>query len=310
MAETRLKGKIIKSTSGLYTVRTYMDGAYREINCRARGVLRHNKILPYVGDVVRLALDSDGKTTVIADVDERRNVLIRPPIANVDYIFVTMSSGSPSPLLDVTDKLISILEYEHIEPVVVIGKCELDPETSHKCAEIYRNAGFNTFELSCATGEGVEALYRYIDGIIDNSTIAFAGASGVGKSTLINKLFDGLGLETSSVSKKTERGRHTTKSVTLFPVFGGRGYIADTPGFSMLDFEKFDFFDLNDLVYTFREFSPFVGCCKYTKCSHTKEDGCAIIDGCRGGIIAESRHESYVMLYNILKGKHKWDKKT
>lgn len=309
MADTELKGKITKNTGGLYTVRTEKNGELCEIACRARGVLRHNKILPAVGDFVVIMSDGDEKGMVISDVLKRKNLLIRPPISNVDYIFVTMASQSPSPLLDVTDKLISILEFEHIEPVVVIGKCELNPEISRRCAAIYRNSGFNVFEISCETGDGIDSLYKYIDGIIDNSTIAFAGASGVGKSTLINTLFGGLGLETSNVSKKTERGRHTTKSVTLFPVFDGRGYIADTPGFSMLDFEKFDFFDLDDLVYTFREFVPLIGCCKYTKCSHTKEDGCAIVDGCRQGRIEKSRHESYVELYNILKCKNRWDKK-
>ena len=136
---------------------------------------------------------------------------------------------------------------------------------------------------------------------------AFSYTNLKSKSTLLNKLFPELDLATNTLSKKTQRGRHTTREVTLFSV--GDGYIADTPGFSMLDFERFDFFDLEDLKDTFREFGDYIGECKYTKCSHTKEEGCAILAAMKDGKIAKSRHENYCMLYDVLKNKHKWDKK-
>ncbi len=309
MTNTVFEGKIIKNTGGLYTVREKCGMGSKEINCRARGVFRHNNVTPLVGDNVDVALSDGQSGAVICGIKERKNSLIRPPISNVDCIFVTVAASAPSPMLDMIDKLVSILEFKSIEPVIVIGKTELDRDMSGFIADIYRKVGFSVFRVSCVTGEGIADLHSYIESVIDNKTVAFAGASGVGKSTLINRLFDGLTLETGEVSRKTNRGRHTTRSVTLLPVLDGRGYIADTPGFSMLDFEKFDFFETDDLALTFREFTPFLGKCRYTKCTHTKEEGCAVLEAVGKGDIPKSRHESYVMLYEVLKNKHKWDKK-
>ena len=309
MTNTVFEGKIIKNTGGLYTVREKCGMGSKEINCRARGVFRHNNVTPLVGDNVDVALSDGQSGAVICGIKERKNSLIRPPISNVDCIFVTVAASAPSPMLDMIDKLVSILEFKSIEPVIVIGKTELDRDMSGFIADIYRKVGFSVFRVSCVTGEGIADLHSYNESFIDNNTVAFAGASGVGKSTLINRLFDGLTLETGEVSRKTNRGRHTTRSVTLLPVLDGRGYIADTPGFSMLDFEKFDFFETDDLALTFREFTPFLGKCRYTKCTHTKEEGCAVLEAVGKGDIPKSRHESYVMLYEVLKNKHKWDKK-
>ena len=137
---------------------------------------------------------------------------------------------------------------------------------------------------------------------------AFSGASGVGKSTLMNSLFPNLALSTSEVSKKTERGRHTTRQTELFVIRDGEMpvFLADTPGFTMLDFEQFDFFKLEDLPSTMRDFEPYIGECKYKKCTHTKEDGCAILKAVKDGEISESRHKSYLALYETLKAKKKW----
>jgi ribosome biogenesis GTPase len=140
-------------------------------------------------------------------------------------------------------------------------------------------------------------------------TAAFAGASGIGKSTLLNRLFPHLELSTSDISRKIERGRHTTREAVLFEISDAAdcGYIADTPGFSMLDFKRFDFFEKDDLVHTMREFESYIGECRYTKCSHTKEQGCAVIEAVKKGVIPKSRHESYVELYDILKTRKKWE---
>lgn len=298
----KIVGRIIKSVGGLYTVKT-CDG---EIQCRARGVFRHSGISPLVGDVVTLSLD-DKQNTVIGEIEERKNSLIRPPLANLDYVFVTFATQSPAPMLDMTDKLISILEYNKVEPVIIIGKSELDPEYAEELKSIYTTAGFNTFVLSCHDNFGVDEVRGFIFDNLKGKIAAFAGASGVGKSTLLNSLFPSLELATNTVSRKTERGRHTTREVSLYEIDGV--YIADTPGFSMLDFDRFDFFELDDLKYTFREFADYIGECRYTKCTHTKEEGCAILRAVSEGKIPRSRHENYRMLYDILKTKHKWDKK-
>ncbi len=305
MPENKSIGKITKGVGGLYTVMT--DG--EELSCRARGIFRHSRITPQVGDMVELGIDEKDGSAVIEGIMERKNSLIRPSVANMDYVFVTMASKSPEPMLDMTDKLISILEFNNIEPVIIVGKCELDPTRAEEIRQIYSSAGFNVFVLSCAENIGIDRVSAFIEENLCGKTAAFAGASGVGKSTLMNKLFPSLSLDTSQVSHKIERGRHTTRTVTLYPVIEGGGYIADTPGFSMLDFERFDFFDREDLVETFREYVPHIGECRYTKCTHTKEEGCAILEAIMRGEIPKSRHNSYLVLYDVLKNKHKWDKK-
>ena len=299
------KGRVISSVGGLYTVRVTEDDAVTEYACQARGIFRHSNIKIVVGDIA--TLDFSEGDPVIEAIEERRNSLIRPALANLDVVFVTMASRSPAPMLDMTDKMTAILEHNDIEPVIVVGKCELNDAEADRIAEIYKKVGYTTFKISSVTGEGIDAVKEYIDTELEGKIAAFAGASGVGKSTLLNSLFPSLELGTGGVSRKTERGRHTTRAVTLYPI-GKDAYLADTPGFSMLDFDRFDFFSLDDLPLAFREINERIGQCKYTKCTHRKEEGCAIVDAVKGGKIPKSRHESYVMLYDVLKNKHKWDK--
>ena len=299
------KGRIISSVGGLYTVRVFEDGTYSEYSCQARGIFRHSNIKLVVGDVA--TIDFSEGDPVIEAIEDRRNSLIRPPLANLDTIFVTMAAKSPAPMLDMTDKLTAILEHNDIEPVIVVGKCELNDGEADRIAEIYKKVGYTTFKISSVTGEGIEEIKEYINTSLTGKIAAFAGASGVGKSTLLNSLFPSLELGTGGVSRKTERGKHTTRAVTLYPI-GEDAYLADTPGFSMLDFDRFDFFSLDDLPLAFREINERIGECKYTKCTHRKEEGCAIVEAVKSGEIPKSRHESYVMLYEILKNKHKWDK--
>lgn len=305
--EQTVKGRIMQSVGGLYTVRIKDGDSFRELACRARGIFRHSNISPLVGDIVIVDLGDGEENAIIDEICERTNSLIRPPLANLDCIFVTMASRSPAPMPDMTDKLTAILEYNNIEPIIVIGKCELDRENAEKLKEIYSKAGYKVFVLSCATGEGIDEIQGFINTSLDGKIAAFAGASGVGKSTLMNKLFPTLELGTGDVSRKTARGKHTTRAVTLYPI-ADNTFLADTPGFSMLDFERFDFFDLEELPTCFPEINERIGECKYTKCTHRKEEGCAIVEAVKRGDMAKSRHESYVMLYDILKNKHKWDK--
>ena len=302
-----IKGRIVSLLGGLYTVRVKEENEYREISCRARGIFRHSNQSPLVGDIVALDLSEGEENAVIDEICDRKNSLIRPPLANLDVVFVTMAAKSPAPMPDMTDKLTAILEHNDIQPVIVIGKCELDRENAQSLKKTYEKAGYPVFVLSCATGEGIDEIKSYVDSQLEGRIAAFAGASGVGKSTLMNKLFPSLVLDTGDVSRKTARGKHTTRAVNLFQI-AENAYLADTPGFSMLDFERFDFFDLESLPLCFPEINERIGQCKYTKCTHRKEEGCAIVDAVKSGEIAKSRHESYVLLYDILKNKHKWDK--
>ena len=297
----------MQNVGGLYTVHTFEDGEGRDIACRARGAFRHKNTMPLVGDVVSVDLSMGEKNAVIDEIDPRRNSLIRPPVANIDCIFVSMAAAQPAPMPDMTDKLTAILEHNDIEPIILIEKCELDRERAEQLREVYEKAGYRVFVLSCVTGEGVDALRAFVDEYLVGKIAATAGASGVGKSTLMNALFPSLKLDMGEVSRKTERGKHTTRAVTLYPI-GNGALFADTPGFSMLDFERFDFFSAEELPLAFPEVNERIGQCKYTKCTHVKEDGCAIVEAVKKGEISKSRHDSYVALYEILKNKHKWDK--
>ena len=307
--EETIKGKIIKGVGGLYTLRL-ADGSL--LSCRARGAFRHEGLTPLPGDDVLLATEGETEQSyVIHELFPRKNALIRPPMANLDLLFITMAAAAPAPILTTIDKLTAIAEHNHIEPVIVITKRELAPHTAEELRELYAACGFTAFTVSAKENEGIEPLADYLATQCGGKISAFAGASGVGKSTLMNRLFPTLQLSTSEISRKIERGRHTTRQVELFPLSeeADCGYVADTPGFSMLDFERFDFFDAEDLPLAMRELLPYIGSCRYTKCSHTKEEGCAIREAVASGVIPRSRHESFCELYGILKNKKKWDKR-
>ena len=327
-------GRVIKGVGGLFTVRlltasSRLHNGEREsmpldgltVFARGRGVL-HKKGALLVGDVVEVSYDDssfarengivvpspDGTGISIDRVCERSCALIRPPMANLDVLFVTLAAAAPDPILETVDKLISIAEFNHIEPVIVVTKSELAPAYAEKLETLYRKAGFAAFRTGIGMNDGKCALKDYIDTQLHGKVAAFSGASGVGKSTMLNELFPALQLETGEISRRIERGKNTTRHVELYPLSDDAdcGFLADTPGFTMLDFERFDFFGKDDLPLTFREFVPYIGECRYTKCSHTKEDGCSILAAVREGRIARSRHQSFASLYDVLKKKTKW----
>lgn len=329
--EYRTHGKILKGVGGLYTIKLVDEKSHSEIfdtpsplasqlvTCSASGSFRHNHIKPLVGDNVELIYtdhslaenDAKNKDIRISDILKRKNELIRPPMANLDVMFISMAAASPAPVLPTIDKLICIAEHNDIEPIIIIGKCDLAPEYARELQKIYQKAGYEAFVLSAKTGEGTDAIRDYVNTKLDGKTSAFAGASGIGKSTLLNALFPELSLTTNTISVKIQRGRHTTRHVELYPISDkeNAGYIADTPGFSLLDFERFNFFDKEDLAYNMREFRDYIGECRYTKCSHTKEEGCAILEAVKNGEISKSRHDSFLEIYASLKNKNKWDNK-
>lgn len=309
-------GIIIKGLGGLYSV---LD---REadvcVPCRARGVFRHNNISPQVGDYVEIEYDdskdepTDG---VINDILDRKNLLIRPPVANLNTLFIVLSAAKPTTITETADKLIAVAEQYRAEPIIIISKSELDISEAERLKEIYTLAGFRVFLTDSMSAKGTDAVKDYIISEAGGGISAFAGASGAGKSTLINALFPSLSLATGNISHKTGRGRHTTRAVELYPLKdlgypSCNGFLADTPGFSALDFLRFDFFELDDLCSNFREFAPYLGECKYKKCTHLCEDGCSIVEAVNDGKISQSRHDSYRAIYAELKKRKPWEKKN
>ena len=303
------RGKVTKGLGGLYEVRIEDSEGVERLACRAKGVLKRDEDKVIIGDNVKVEIDDttpDG--IIISEIEDRKNSLIRPPLSNLDYLFIVFASAKPSPVIEMVDKLISIAEHNGIEPVIVITKSDVS-SLGESYEQIYLKAGFKTFVTSSSTGEGIEELKGYIrDNLKAGRTAAFAGASGVGKSTLMNALFPELSLATGVISKKIERGKHTTRHVEIFDIENpeGNGFLADTPGFSLIDFARFDFFELDELLPTFRDLLPYLGKCKYADCAHFGEsaDECAVALAVKNGDVSESRLESYRSIYRVLKEKN------
>jgi len=290
------QGMIVKSIGGFYDV----EAAEAVYTCRAKGVLRTQNISPLVGDRVMFSIYENG----LCSVDEilpRRNELVRPPVANLDQLVLVLSTSDPGPNLTLVDTLIAIAEYKDVSPIVVITKIDLEDGAWIK--QIYDTAGIPCFILSNLQSPKPDDLI----GLFAQKITAFTGNTGVGKSSLLNLLSEDLHLPVGDISKKLGRGRHTTRHTELFKLFGG--YIADTPGFSMLDLAQYEYIPKEQLAYCFREFEPFLGDCKFSDCSHIKEHGCSVTAAVGQGTISQSRYESYCYLYNEVKDQKEWQKK-
>ena len=299
-------GKVVKGLGGLYDIRC--AGGER-IVCRAKGGLRRDEDKLLVGDDVSVAIDdSVSDSVVISEISERKNSLIRPPLSNLDYLFIVFAAKKPTPVIETVDKLTAIAYHNGIIPVIVITKSDLDSDISSEYLALYKSAGFDAFVTSSETAEGVAELSEFVKTRVRcGKTAAFAGASGVGKSTLMNALFPSLALETQAISRKIERGRHTTRHVEIFDIedSSDTGFLADTPGFSLIDFERFDFFSLDGLIPAFPDISRYVGKCRYSDCAHVGEgvDECAVARAVSLGELSESRLSSYRSIYKVLKNK-------
>ncbi len=290
-----VQGRIIRALGGFY----YIDTPEGLVECRARGVFRKEGVTPYVGDLARAELTGEGKGYLI-ELLPRKNFLIRPPVANIDLLVLVVSTVSPAPNRFVLDKMLAVAEHKGIEPMLAVTKSDLrrDPELLAD----YRKAGYRCLELSSATGEGVAELREQLTG---GRLVVFSGNTGAGKSSLLNALEPGLSLATGEVSEKLGRGRHTTRHVELYPV--GGGFLADTPGFSSVELEKFAVIRKEELAGCFREFQPYVDQCRFGDCSHTGEKGCAVVEAVQRGEIARSRFESYCTLYEDAKKLNDWE---
>ena len=283
---------ITKGIGGFYYVRT----AQGIVECKARGIFRKRGITPVAGDLVELSPDG----TMIDEILPRKNVFVRPPVANLDVLFIVASTTQPVPSTLVLDQLAAAAIYKDVQPVLVVTKADL--AAADKLAQAYATSGIPLVQLHYETGEGLDTIRGYIQGHL----CAFCGNSGVGKSTLLNALAPELKRETGQISQKLGRGRHTTREVEIFEVCGGR--LADTPGFASLEAQKLCRIPKEDLQHTFPEFEPYFGQCRFTGCSHRSETGCAVREALAQGKISQSRYASYLSMYADAEARKEWEK--
>lgn len=294
MNMSTLNGILMKSIGGFYYVRC--DG--KEYECKARGSFRKSGNSPVVGDKVVISVPEEGFAS-IEEIKPRINKLKRPALANIDTLVIVCSTVDPEPNFTVIDKMTAAAVNNNMIPAIVVSKNDL--KSGERIAEIYRNSEFPVFLCSPDDTEDVNRLKAFLKGKVS----AFTGNSGVGKSTLINRIFPELELQTGQISRKLGRGKHTTRVVELFEIDGC--FVADTPGFSTVDLQRYEMIDKTQLQYCFPEFEKYLGECQFTSCSHTCEKGCRILQAVKDGEIEPSRHKSYVAMFNEVKDIKEWE---
>lgn len=290
----KLSGTIIKGIGGFY----YVEVAENVYECKARGVFRKEGITPTVGDRCVISVPETGYA-LVEEIEQRRNILVRPALANLDKLFIVVSSCRPKPNELVIDRLTVAACDKEIEPIIVFTK--LDLGEADELEKVYRTAGIKTVSVDYRTGSGIEEVRKELK----DKVSGFAGNSGVGKSTLINAVEPSLNLGTGDISEKLGRGRHTTRSAELFALsFGGK--IADTPGFASFDADFGEPIPKENLQFCFPEFEEHIGKCRFTSCAHLCEQGCSVVEAVRDGRISQSRHDSYCTLYREAKERKEW----
>jgi len=287
-------GRIVKALSGFYYVQT-PEG--QRIECRARGVFRKDSVTPLVGDEVKVSVER-GKGMVEA-ILPRRNSFIRPAVSNLDALVILASEANPVTDPFLIDRVAAIAGDRNVPVLLCINKVDLN--AADTLIGVYRRAGFAVFPTSAETGEGVDALYEAIRG----KTVAFTGNSGVGKSSILNRMDPDFSVKTGEVSEKLGRGRHTTRHVELYCMPDGTCVI-DTPGFSAFDTDQMEPILKENLQYAFPDFAPYLGACRYHDCAHIREPDCAVLAALRDGRLEPTRHASYVRLYESAKERKLW----
>ena len=288
-------GRIIKSLSGFYDVRTES----KIITCRARGNMRRTGMSPLVGDIVDISVEK-GKG-MVERIHPRKNSFVRPAVANLELLVIFAANVNPVTEPFLIDRVAAIAGDQEVPVCICVNKCDMDP--AEELSAIYRQAGYTVIQTSAETGLGIEELRKELSG----KFCAFTGNSGVGKSSILNSLDPELKLPVGEVSEKLGRGRHTTRHVELFAI--GDALIADTPGFSSFDTDQMEVILKENLQYAFPEFGKYIGTCQFRDCSHRKEPGCAVTTALANGEIGKSRYESYLKLYEKAMQINEWELK-
>ena len=290
-------GVIVKALSGFY----YVNTGSELVECKARGKFRLDGTSPLVGDRVSLSIDSNGKGR-IEKLKERKNWFIRPAVANIDALVFVAANTNPVTDPFLVDRVSVIAAEAGCELVICVNKTDIDP--GDELFEIFSKAGFKVVRTSAETGEGMEELLEALSGRI----CAFTGNSGVGKSSILNKLIPGVHIETGEVSEKLGRGKHTTRHVQLYEL-GKNTFVADTPGFASFEIEMMTVISKEQLQYDFIDFAPYIGRCRFNDCAHLKEPGCAVTQALEQGYIMPSRYKSYQRLYELSAQHKPWESK-
>lgn len=292
--EETFQGRILRSLSGFYDVATE-NGI---VTCKARGILRKQRVTPLTGDLAQITV-SGGKGMVEA-ILPRKNSFVRPAVANVDALVIFAANVNPVTEPFLIDRVAAIALSQGVEMILCINKEDLDP--AETLTGIYTRAGFPVIRTSAVTGEGIPELRSRIRGRIT----AFTGNSGVGKSSILNRLSPGLGLPTGEVSEKLGRGRHTTRHVELYDL-GEDTFAADTPGFSSFDTDQMEWILTDNLPRAFPDFDGCLGHCQFRDCTHRKEPGCAVRAAVDAGKIERTRYESYLRLFEQASSHKAWE---
>lgn len=285
-----MRGIIMKAIAGFY----YVNIGNEVIECRARGIFKKRKVSPLVGDKVEISIDeADPTKGRVEEVFDRTIELIRPPVANVTQAIVVFAVAQPDPNINLLDKLLAICEHRGLKVVLCFNKVDLDQATYIKELEaIYIKAGYQVIPTSATNHIEIDALKA----VLKDEISVFAGPSGVGKSSLLNELQEGMNLEIGELSKKISRGKHTTRHSELLALETG-GMVVDTPGFTSMDINEIE---LEDLSQCFIEFKSYVSNCKFNNCKHLNEPKCSVKLAVDAGEISQSRYESYVYFMNAL----------
>jgi len=289
-------GRILRSLSGFYDVLVPAG----LVTCRARGILRKGNAVPLTGDMVEITIEK-GKG-MVERILPRKNSFVRPAVANVDALVIFAANVNPVTEPFLIDRVAAIAGDQGVQVILCVNKSDLDPAVD--LVRIYKNSGFSVISTSAETGEGVEKLRQMIQGKLT----AFTGNSGVGKSSILNRLCPELKLPTGEVSEKLGRGRHTTRHVELYALDADT-LVADTPGFSSFDTDQMDVILKENLQYAFPDFGDYIGKCQFHDCSHRKEPGCAVTAAVRAGELEPSRYDSYLRLYEKASQIKQWELK-